>query len=139
MAIIQVETFSFNKPPKRTEKEYKVLKIRFIENPNLDLTPDREGVLLHFLKEILLIIALILIFGVLAELTDIFFFAALAILTLIFGFGINLFFRYYPYYSAISEERAYYRGMKKRIINSSSYEEFVKKFYDRKSLFTKNY
>lgn len=119
-----IQNYKFNKPAIISEKEFFVFKEIFSENPNYNITP-KSGFWQEFAMQKwgLLVITIFGLLSLIWEDLEIVFGMGvfIAIMGLFQGGGESML----NYMSYIGEKNKYYRNLKKAIVDSENYEEFL--------------
>ncbi|TRW98003.1 hypothetical protein [Flavobacterium gawalongense] len=126
MAKIQYTSYIFNKPPDLSEKEYKIMKELFNDNPKLNINPVSS--FNKTFKVEIIFLGIGIICGLIAS------FDIANWLNLVFGIpsfiiGITFVFSFIPsffsYLGFLSDKSNYYSNLKKDIIKTSTFTDYI--------------
>ncbi|BDB53060.1 hypothetical protein [Flavobacterium ammonificans] len=125
MATVQYTTYNFNTPPLISDSDFKILKDILTENPNYSINPSSSFIETFKVELIFLGIGLIGFYIASLDLADWLNWVGGIPAFLAFGSLFSFVPSMFSYLGYISDKSNYYRKLKKKIIKSENYNEFL--------------
>ena len=126
MAKIQYTSYSFNSPPDLHENKYDALKKLLKENAKLNINPKSNFIETFKIELILLIAGIICGFIAYLEFAEwISLTFGIPAFVIGFSFIFNIIPSFLSYCGFLSDQSSYYSRLKKDIVKSSTYKDFI--------------